>query len=425
MKNDHFNCVVLIWFAVIMCISGTAYSLPYGSPDSRSAAMGKTGVALPGSTHSAYFNPALLAAYPQRKHLGGNQRIAIPTLAAYATDDTRQLIDIDNANYDQQLDSGIAEFNNNGNPDSLINSLDSLSGDLNDTSSEPLYVDAFANVVVSIPDRHEGGAFHFSRRGVLDGKIDYSENDQQLIADYLEELNFVSNGGTPATLHPELYSGGQLLNPSDSLDSSVDAVALVIDELGMSMGWQVTWWDTEMMVGITPKAIHITSYEFTADAVSSHLTQRGEYVNDVKVNVDLGWAKQMDDGLLIGLGIRNLLPQEYRTQSGRTIELRPQVRAGGAYQSEWGNYAIDLDLLSNDPLSRGDPTQELGIGGEWAVGNHAIRAGMVKNLRASGDNASPLYTFGARFNLGTFYTDLSYGNGINQKSAAIQLGLQF
>jgi hypothetical protein len=425
MTNNYLDHVVAVWLGVILCFSNAAYSLPYGSPDSRSAAMGKTGVAMPGSTNAAYFNPALLAVYPVRKHLGNNQRIAIPTVVGYISDNTLELGKIEDADYDQQLSSGITEFNTSGDPDNLIDSLESLSDDLRDTSSEPLYADGFANLVVSIPDRHEGGAFYFSSRGVVDGRLDYTSSDQSLITAYLEELNFISSGGTPATLHPELYSGGQLIDSVESLTSSVDAVALVIDELGTSMGWLVSWWDTEMMVGVTPKVIHITSYEFTADATGTHLTQSRKYDNDTKLNVDLGWAKQLNERLLLGLGIRNLLPQEYRTRSGRTIKLRPQMRAGASYQSEWGYYTVDLDLLNNDPISNGDSTQELGVGGEWSVGHHAIRAGIVKNFKGSGANASPLFTLGVCFNLGRFYTDLSYGDGSNQRSAAFQLGLQF
>ncbi len=425
MEDKNLGQVVIVWLAAILCFSDAAYCLPYGSPDSRSAAMGKTGVAMPGSTHAGYFNPALLAVYPERKHLGNNQRIAFPTLVGVISDNTWELADIEDADYDRQLNSGIAEFNNTGDLDNLIESLESLSGDLHDTSSEPLFADGYANMIVSIPDRHEGGAFYLSRRGVMDGRLDYTASDQGLITAYLEELNFIDGGGTPATLHPELYSGGQLLDPVESLSSSVDAVALVIDELGTSMGWLVSWWDSEMMVGVTPKVLHVTSYEFTADATGSHLTQSSKYDNDVKLNVDLGWAKQLNERLLLGLGIHNLLPQEYRTRSGRTIEIRPQMRAGAAYQSEWGFYTVDLDLLRNDSISSGDPTQELGVGGEWSVGDHAIRAGIVKNFKGSGANASPLYTLGVRFKLGRFHTDLSYGDGSNQKSAAFQFGLQF
>jgi hypothetical protein len=425
MNIRPFHFLQLICFPALMIAYSPANSIPYGSPDSRSAAMGKTGIALAGGTNSAYFNPALLALYSERKHLGGHQRIAFPSVVGFASDDTLDLVDIDDAAYDQQLDNGAAEFNNSANPTTLIHSLEALSGDLRDTSSDPLFADVFADVIFSIPDRREGGAFYVGRRGVFDGRINYTNNDQELLSDYLEELRYVNDGGTPATLHPELYSGGQLINPSDTLDSSVDAIALLIDELAFSMAWAVTWWDTDMLIGITPKVVRVTAYEFTADAISSHLTQRGEMVNNVKLNIDLGWAKKIDDKFTVGLAIHNLVPERYHTESGRLIELHPQVRLGGAYQSEWGNYAIDLDLLESDPLSKGDPTQELGIGGEWSVGSHYLRAGIVSNLAASGENTSPLYTVGARFNIGHFYTDLSYGSGKNQTSAALQLGLRF
>jgi hypothetical protein len=399
--------------------------MPFGAPDSRSAAMGKTGVAMADSTNAAYFNPALLAMFSERKHLGGNQRIAVPSLSAFASDNARELIDIDDADYDAQLDNGVADFNTSANTTQLINSLESLSGDLDDTASNPLFADVFANIIVKIPDQHEGGAVHFSRRAVLDGNLNYTEADKDIISDYLEELTFVSEGGEPATLHPELYMDGQLINPNDTLYSSIDAVALIFDELAVSMGWAVTWWNTDMMIGFTPKAVRVTTYEYSANATSGRLTKRGEHVNDVKVNLDLGWAKKLNDNLTIGAAVHNLIPHDYRTESDRLIKLEPQARIAGAYQTKWGKYAIDLDLLKNDPLSKGDPTQELGIGGEWEAGSFQFRAGMVKNFQASGENSSPLYTFGVHFEAWHFYSDLSYGNGNNQKSAALQFGLKF
>jgi hypothetical protein len=363
--------------------------------------------------------------HSKRKHLGGNQRIALPSLYGFVSDDTRELVDIDNKEYETALDIQVSDYNIDANADLLINTLESITTDLKDVSSDPLFADIYAGGVLSIPDRHEGGAFYISRRIVFDGKIDFTENDQSLLSDYIEELNFVSDGGAPATLHPELYNGGQLINPKENMNSSVDAVALIIDELGFSMGWSVNWWDSDMMIGFTPKVVHVTTNEYSANAISGKLTNRGEYLNDVNVNLNLGWAKRFDDSTTLGVSIQNLIPQEYRTESNRTIKLKPQIRVGGAHQSNWGNYAIDLDLLENDPVSLGDPTQELGIGGEWEIGGHYIRAGAVKNLAASGNNSSHLITMGARLNLWNFYTDLSYGNGNNQKSAALEFGLRF
>ncbi|MEJ2693472.1 MAG: conjugal transfer protein TraF [Candidatus Thiodiazotropha sp.] len=409
---------------ILVCFSAAAHSMPFGALDSRSVAMGKTGVALIGSTDAAYFNPALLAGFSERKGVGKNQRIAMPTLSVHVSDNALELVDIKDMDYEAQLNGGVAEFNNNLNADALANALDSLDGELGDISSDALFADVQANVNFRIPDRHEGGAFRIGRRAVLDGRVDYTEDDKALIADYLEEMRFIDNGGTPATLHPELYANGQLIDPQDNLTSAADAVALIIDELAVSMGWAVNWWGYDMMVGITPKVIRTTTYEYTA-AAHGGLTKRGEYQNDVNINFDLGWAKRVGEKLTLGLSLKDLLPQDYRTQSNRYIKVRPQARVGGVYDTRWGRYAIDLDLLESPPLLNGDPTQELGIGGEWEIKKLQIRTGMVANLAATGENSSPMFTVGLRFQRGFFYSDLSYGRGKNQKSAAVQMGLRF
>jgi hypothetical protein len=222
-----------------------------------------------------------------------------------------------------------------------------------------------------------------------------------------------------------LYANGQLINPNDSLNSAVAAAAMVIEELGFSMGWAVTWWDVDMMIGFTPKVLQVTTYEYTATATSGDLTQKGEDENDVNLNLDVGWAKQINDRLTVGLTIKDLFAQDYRTQSGNYLKLRPQIRVGGAYQSRWGDYTIDLDLSENDPLANADPYRELGIGGEWGLWGQQFRAGVVSNLAATGKNKSLLYTFGVRIQYGSFHSDFNYGSGNNQRSAAIQVGWRF
>lgn len=406
-------------------IPSLVHAAPFGAPDPRAAAMGKTGVASAANSNAGYFNPALLATFSERKHMGRNQRIAFPAASAFVSNNSQDLIDIEDADYELLLADAVIDFNNNQNIDGFIQTLQSLDTDLNNVSSEPLFADTQINMVFRVPDRDEGGAFYFSRRAIIDGNLTYNAADAALIADYLEELEFVNAGGTPETLHPELYDNGDLVDPNDGFVSSADAAGLVIEEMAMSMAWAVTWWGSDMMVGVTPKVMRVTTYEYTAAATSGNLTEQGEFNNKENFNLDLGWAKHIDDQLTVGLTVKNLLPQDYQTESGNTVSLKPQVRIGSAYETAWGNFAIDLDLLENEPLSNGDPIQELGIGGEWTVWNQSIRAGVVTNLAATSDNAAPLYTFGFHLQLGAFYSDFTYGQGDDQQSAALQFGLQF
>lgn len=421
--NNHYYKFAFAAFTLSLPILAAA--APFGSSDPRSAAMGKTGVAAIDNTSSAYFNPALLAAFPERKHSGNQQRIALPAATAFASNSAKDLIDLDDQNYDQQIADAVADYNATQNTADFIDVLQSLDEDLNQTSAQPLAIDAQASIVFRIPDRHEGGAFYFSRRAIVDGVVDYSDDDSALINDYLEELEFVQGGGAPATLHPELYNNGALIDPVDNLTSAADAAGLVIEEMGLSMAWQVTLWDTDMMLGMTPKVARVTAYEYSAVASSGDLTEDSEYDNEENVNLDLGWAQQVNDNLMVGLAIKNLIKQEYRTASNNFLTLEPQVRIGSAYRSRWGNFTIDVDLLENAPLYSGDPTQEIGFGGEWTVWNQSLRAGVVKNLAATGDNAGALFTFGLHFQLSGLFTDFSYGKSDSQEMAAFQLGIQF
>lgn len=412
-------------FALSISLARTALGMSFGAPDSRSMGMGMTGVASADSTNAAYFNPALLAVYSKRKHLGGNQRIALPSLSGLASDSVLGLEDIDDADYENTITAAVNEFNTTADPDDVLSTLARLEDDLSDTTSSRLRADVQALAILRIPDRQQGGAFYVGSRGVLDGALDYTSADEALLEDYLEELRFINEGGAPGVLHPELYTGSDLNDPTDSLNSSADAMALIINEIAFSMGWAVNWWGTDMLVGVTPKIMQVTTREYRADAVSGSLNLNGEYKDDVTLNLDLGWAKQLDDQLTLGVAVKNLIPTRFRTESGRSVDLKPQLRFGAAYRTGWGELTADLDLIENDPLSKGDPVQELGLGGEYRFGEQRVRVGAVKNLAADAGGGSIIYTFGLRLRFGAYYSDFTYGSGKDHQAAALQLGLHF
>ncbi len=400
-------------------------AVPYGSSDARSQAMGGTGVASAENPNIAQQNPALIAAYPQRKHRGENQRIIFPAFSAKISNNVLDLIDIDDFDYESELTLAIDNFNNGQAVDDVLDVLNPLSDDLESAASAPIFADVQTGLVITIPDSREGGALQLNRRVVLDGKVDYNTVDESLVAAYIEELTFIANGGAPQTLHPELYLNGQLIDPTDSFTSSFTAAALEFSEMALSMAWQLEIFDTEMMIGFTPKWVSVTSYEYSATATSNDITERGELDNGENFNFDLGWAHRIDDKLTVGVAIKNLVPKEYKTESGNFLEIRPQIRAGSEYQSAYGTFTLDLDLAKNKALANGDPSQEIGFGAEWRLGKHRLRAGIHKNIAGSGDNASFAYSLGLRLKVLGMFTDVSVGAHNNQQSAAIQFGIRF
>lgn len=425
-RKKHFRIRIFsLGISIFIFCSQSTKAIPYGSSDARSQAMGGAGVASAENPNAAQQNPALLAGYSQRKHLGNNQRIIFPAFSATISNNILDIVDIDDSDYENQLTQVVDDFNNGQGADAVLNVLNPLNDDLNSVSNDPIYADVQSGVIISIPDRREGGALQLNRRIVLDGNVDYSIVDEDLVMAYLEELTFISNGGAAQILHPELYQNGELLDPSDRFSSRFTATALEFSEMAISMAWQVELFDTEMMIGFTPKWVSVTSYEYSATATSSDITERGKLDNGENFNFDLGWAHRIDDSLTIGFAIKNMVPKEYETESGIFLKIKPQARIGSEYQSSFGAFTLDLDLTRNKPLSGGDSSQEIGLGAEWRLGRHRLRAGLHKNIAGSGDNGNIAYSLGIRLRAFGLFTDMSVGSHNNQQSAAIQFGIRF
>ena len=406
--------------------SNVANALPYGTPDARSMAMGGTGVASADNAFAGFFNPALLASYPERKHRGGNQRIVFPAVHAGISDSVEDIFDFEDQDYEAQINAGVTTFNTTQNATPLLNVLGPVDAELKVIGGNPVAADVYTGLVVTIPDRMEGGAFSLGRRLVMDGLVDYQSADVALIGDYLEELQAVANGNAAPAIHPQLYTGGNLIDPTTTMTSQIDAAALVIDELGFSMAWEVEPFGTPVMIGFSPRLSKVTTYEYRAAATSPNLTQRGELDNGESLNVDLGYAQRLQPNLMVAFAIKNLIPREFETESGRTIDVGPQMRVGSEYHTGWGTYTIDLDLIENKPLSSlGDPSQVLAFGAEWPLGRFRVWAGLNTNLAATGDASGFSYSAGVRLRLLGMFFDFAGASGAGQQRASFQFGVQF
>jgi hypothetical protein len=144
------------------------------------------------------------------------------------------------------------------------------------------------------------------------------------------------------------------------------------------------------------------------------------------MNFDLGLAKEFDSQWTGGLVVKNLVKRKYQTDLGDTVRFEPQVRTGVNYRTlRWGTYALDIDVLENDPVGIGDATQMLALGGEWALGGIELRAGVSKNLSGTGDNVQPLYAFGINLSPLGMIIDLTFAINAHQAAVALQLGTRF
>lgn len=408
----------------------TVPAVPFGSYDPRSIAMGGAGVASGDSANAVFFNPSLLAQYKERKHRARNSHFVFPVASVSVSRAAVDIADLAQDNPEQAFSDSITRFNANPNQataEGVLRTSRNLQGDLEPVANETVFVDGIFGMVIGIGDRREGGAFVFSQRFVGDGVANQTAADEQLLADYIEALDFIVSAGASGAPHPELFdAGGDLLDQTNNLTSTATAKGVSLTELGIAMSWGVELFRNKIDVGFTPKVVQGTTYEYNAALANSQQTSERLENTDWQFTVDVGVSKAISDKLKLGLVVKNLAPLEFSTPSTGHIDIQPQLRVGGAYRSaQWGYWALDLDVLENKSIGGGDNSQYLSLGGEWRVRNWALRAGYKQNLVGRSDFAKGVITMGMAYRILGGDIALAYIDSGPERAAALQVSSRF
>lgn len=424
----------IIVFAVSMlAASQTVWAVSFGSFDPRSLAMGGAGVASGNSANAAFYNPALLAMFPKRKELGKNSRFAIPVITGRYVESIETIDEVQRENPDQDLINAINAFNVDpsvANAESVLQASNTLESNLDDLLDGPVHADVNAGIVLGIGHKFEGGSIMINRRLVGDAAIEDFENDLQLLNTYVEAMRFIENGGNPitaASLYPSIFAAdGTLLDQTDNLTSSAVGGAVMLTEVGMSMAKQFEIMGRDIAIGITPKAIHVKTYDFIADATSGTTNDEQDDQEDWDVNLDIGIVHQFDRYWRGGFVLKNIRKLKYQTSLGNTIELKPQARLGIMHQSHVGLYALDVDVTNNEPVRRGSDSRMLSAGGEWRVWTATLlRAGASKNLSGVDAGEKILYTFGVHWDIFSGMLDFTFAQNSYESAVGFQSAFRF
>jgi len=426
---QHILCSFFIFLFGIYPLA--VFAVPFGSYDPRSIAMGGAGVASGNSANAVFFNPSLLAQYTSRKHRAHNSRYVFPVTSLSVSKVAEDIADLADSNPEQVLSDSIATYNaapGQTTAEGVLTASRNLQNDLEPVANESVFFDGIVGMVIGIGDRREGGAFVVSRRFVGDGIADQTAADKQLLTDYIEGLDFVVSGGASGAPHPELFDGnGNLLDQTGNLTSTATGRGLMLTELGIAMSWGVELFRNKVDVGFTPKFVQGTTWEYNSALGNSQLETAARKENDDwQFTLDVGVSKALNDKLKLGLVVKNLVPMEFSTSSGGSINIQPQLRAGAAYRSaQWGYWALDMDVLENKSIGGGDNTQYLSLGGEWLVKAWVLRAGYKQNLVGRGDFAKGVFTMGAGYRLMGVILDIAYIDSGPERAAALQMSRRF
>jgi hypothetical protein len=331
---------------------------------------------------------------------------------------------------DDDFNTAISAFNDNMNSQTaqaVLNAASDLSSGLNQMVDGPAYADANVGMVLGIGHKQEGGSIIINRRGVGAAVVDDFTNDLALLEDYVEAMQYIESGGTAGAPHPELYdpTTGLLDYNQGDFISEGNGSGFDITEIGMAMSKEFQILGHGIAIGITPKILHVITYDFHADAATGG-TDSDELDNeDWDVNLDIGFAHQFNSQWRVGLIFKNIRSLTFTSALGTELNIDPQVRAGVAYFSPWGLYSLDADVIENEPIGYGSPSQMLALGGEWEINRwFQFRAGISRNMKGIGNNSDPLFSTGIRWDFGGIL-DLTYAMGESERAAGFQLGYRF
>jgi len=425
------HIVYLIFVFLFSIYPLTVLAVPFGTYDPRSIAMGGAGVASGNSANAVFFNPSLLAQYTERKHRARNSRYVFPVVSLSVSKVAEDIADLTDNNPEQVLSDSIAAYNANPaqtTAEGVLAASRNLQNVLEPVANETVFFDGIVGMVIGIGDRREGGAFVISRRFVGDGIANQTTADKQLLADYVEGLDFIISAGASGASHPELFDvNGNLLDQTSNLTSTATGRGVLLTEMGIAMSWGVELFRNKIDVGFTPKFVQGTTYEYNQALGNSQLETAARKENDDwQFTLDVGVSKALSDKFKLGLVVKNLVPLDFSTRSGGNINIQPQLRTGAAYRSaRWGYWALDIDMLENKSIGGGDNTQYLSLGGEWFVKTWALRAGYKQNLVGRGDFSKGVFTLGTGYRLMGINLDVAYINSGPERAASLQMSHRF
>ncbi len=366
----------LLGLLLMLCVQ-TAAAVPFGMFDARTMAMGGVGVAS-GPQFATFNNPALLATADEIHEWF----LLAPTLS-------QQLGDPDNvednlAAFQQAADT--LDGNNNAvNQAAVQQQLDALDGSLYSTSRNSAFV-------LAIPSRILSGAAFF-------------------------------NVYEASTAQP-MIGGDNLTTPNYASTLAQRGLRIVENGVSAAKALNGGGWMQNLTVGFSAKFLLVSGYGYadplrSADVDISRTGNKsgGQFMFDVGVLKEFGVWKA-------GLVAKNIVPGNYKYgDSGDTFKIDPQLRAGFAYQSRYSVLELDIDLLENDPVGFGSPSQIAALGWEWQIWQWlAIRAGYNQNLTG---NEAAYGSAGIGLLINSLQIDVAAYSGDESEGISAQLGLQF
>lgn len=406
----------------VVLFSSQAAALPFQSIDPRSLGMGGVGVASGTSSNAAFMNPALLSA----AHEDEDFSLAMPIIGARFRDEDDLIEEVDayqDNNLEANLNTAIDNFNttpNDANAAAVASASQAMLNQLQKFTAKPIQGEVIAGTVIAVPSKKMGASLSLNGYAVGGGQFDLSNADIALIQGIIDDAN-TSAAALAANSDVAAQAGGN--DVVDKLTSGLDARGALITEVGLSLSREFTIGGHAIAVGVTPKVVQVKTFDYFLDTNTAEFDADTGTKDYDDFNIDIGVAKDFNNGWKTGFVAKNLIANDYETVRGNIVKVEPQLRVGVSRANEWLTLAADVDLVENEPAGFDSKTQYVGLGAEVDLFDWVqLRAGYRHNLSDS-DTSIPTLGFG--FSPFGLHMDIAVAGNGDEVAGAFQLGFRF
>ena len=367
--------------------------------ESRSDAMGGTGVASGNYGSGALINPALLA----KAKPDDDVTVILPSVGVQVTDEDNLQDEIDTINdkinhYKDVVDD-LTPREIITNPLGSINQFQGAAKDLADEldylKGKTARATAGAGLAVSIPNDVLSVAF--MAKGYAHGRVSSSIDQQDI--DYLRGIQQSKVVAAGVALDAALNGTDQI---TKNLNSTASGRAAIVSDYGVAVARQFNLGGVPVSVGVTPKLQKTWLYNYTVSIYNfdSGDINSSRYRNDdTGFNVDAGLAADFGDNWTVGLTGKNLFSRDIDTKEvdgvRDTYQISPVVTAGVAWHTDLVTLTADGDLTETKGFKSEENSQYVGVGAEVTPLNWlAVRAGYRADVK---NNDSNVFTGGVGF----------------------------
>lgn len=360
--------------AIALTVAGSAQA----HIDSRSFAMGGTGVAAATYLTSSLHNPALASQYGQSDDFG----MILPCISVSAHDSDDLIDNIDR--FDDAFEQW--EHGNEAARSEWEQALRDMQGDV-------MTAEVSTGIIIALPNKYLSTNFFTQLKANV---IAIPEVDEQDL---------------------------EITSPDDTLNSSATGLGGATLDIGLTFAKEVNWLERPLHIGVSPKIQQVLAlgYNESMDNVDEDEFDFDDADTESGFNLDLGLAYSLAEHWNIGFTARNVISRELETNEYQgetaTYLVEPEYKLGISYDIDWFTITSDIDLNKKSYFEQIDyQTQYARIGTEldaweWAqlrLGYQHSMTDDAEDVMTAGIGLKPFGLIGLDLS-GSYGKDNNYG----------------